>query len=483
MNLPLYVFDLANNHGGSVSHGLKIIKQVGAVCRNFNFNFGFKFQYRHLPTFIHPHYKTDFTYKYVKRFTETTLPRDAFKLLLQEVKNQGLIPICTPFDETSVDDVIEDDFDLIKIASCSFTDWPLLEKIVSTNKPVIASTAGASLEEIDRVVNFFTHRNKEFAIMHCVAAYPTDNEDVQLNQIDILKRRYPNIPIGLSSHESPVSTGSVALAIAKGAEIFERHVGALIDNKLGSLNDYSLDYKELESWLICAEMAYEMCGYADQRIAYTNINELKSLKGLRRGAWASRDIPKGTRVTEQDVFFAIPLQDTQITANDFSKYTEFRTMADIKKDQPLVESNISKVDYQPKIYEIRQRVLRLIKRSGVPIPSHLDLEISHHYGIDRFNEYGCVIINFINRAYCKKLIIVVAGQKHPEQYHKVKEETFHIVYGSVELELDGVTRNYTSGDIVTVEPGTKHSFSSFDGAVIEEISSTHDKADSFYTDP
>ena len=113
----------------------------------------------------------------------------------------------------------------------------------------------------------------------------------------------------------------------------------------------------------------------------------------------------------------------------------------------------------------------------------MDLEISHHYGIDRFNEYGCVIINFINRAYCKKLIIVVAGQKHPEQYHKVKEETFHIVYGSVELELDGVTRNYTSGDIVTVEPGTKHSFSSFDGAVIEEISSTHDKADSFYTDP
>ena len=60
---------------------------------------------------------------------------------------------------------------IIKDASCSFTDWPLLERIAATGRPIIASTAGASLEDIDRVVSFLMHRDKRFAILHCVGEY------------------------------------------------------------------------------------------------------------------------------------------------------------------------------------------------------------------------------------------------------------------------------------------------------------------------
>ena len=70
----------------------------------------------------------------------------------------GFLSICTPFDETSVDLIMEHNYDIIKIASCSFNDWPLLEKIAQQNKPVIASDAGSSLEEIDQVLSFLTHR-------------------------------------------------------------------------------------------------------------------------------------------------------------------------------------------------------------------------------------------------------------------------------------------------------------------------------------
>jgi len=89
----------------------------------------------------------------------------------------------------------------------------------------------------------------------------------------------------------------------------------------------------------------------------------------------------------------------------------------------------------------------------------------------------------VNREYCKKLIILLPGQKHPEQYHNQKEETFHVLYGDVLINLDGVEKECHRGNVVVVERGMRHSFGSKTGAVIEEISSTHHIDDSYYTDP
>ena len=93
------------------------------------------------------------------------------------------------------------------------------------------------------------------------------------------------------------------------------------------------------------------------------------------------------------------------------------------------------------------------------------------------------MITVVNREYCKKLLLILPGQKHPEQYHKQKEETFHILYGDIVLTLDGIETIHHKGDVVIVETGVRHSFTSKHGAVIEEISSTHYKSDSFYTNP
>ena len=92
------------------------------------------------------------------------------------------------------------------------------------------------------------------------------------------------------------------------------------------------------------------------------------------------------------------------------------------------------------------------------------------------------MLTVVNRDYCKKLLVSLPGQKHPEQYHKQKEETFHVLYGTVEIELNGKIQTCHPGDVVTIEPETRHAFVSYDGAVIEEISSTHFVNDSFYTD-
>ena len=123
-----------------------------------------------------------------------------------------------------------------------------------------------------------------------------------------------------------------------------------------------------------------------------------------------------------------------------------------------------------------------LDEAKVTYPSSADLEISHHYGIDRFYETGISMITVINREYCKKLIIVLPGQRHPEQHHRQKEETFMILHGKVDLFIDGVKSALSEGDTFTIFPPSKHSFSSENGCVIEEVSSTHFPDDSFYTD-
>jgi N-acetylneuraminate synthase len=117
------------------------------------------------------------------------------------------------------------------------------------------------------------------------------------------------------------------------------------------------------------------------------------------------------------------------------------------------------------------------------VPGKAALEISHHYGLDDFYKHGITMITVVNREYCKKLIVVLPGQTHPEQFHEKKEETFVVLYGKIDLTLDGETISCGIGDVITVKPGMRHAFKSEKGAVIEEISSTHYMDDSFYSDP
>jgi sialic acid synthase SpsE/quercetin dioxygenase-like cupin family protein len=476
----LFVLELANNHMGDVDHGIRIISECAAVAKDFDFNFAFKLQYRELDTFIHPNFRARMDVKYIKRFSETQLTHDQTRRLVEAIKKKGFTAICTPFDEPSVDTIIEDGFDILKIASCSFTDWPLLEKIGVTNLPLIGSTAGIQLHNIDAVVAFMQHRGKDFALMHCVAEYPTPHRLLQLNQIDFLRERYPNVRIGYSTHEDPRETVPVAIAIGKGASIFEKHVG--IPTEKYPLNKYSATPAQMRAWLGSARQAYEICGMSGERVEPTKL-ELESLISLRRGVFANHDIAAGERVKSADVFFAIPTQDGHVTANDWSKYSYYYATVPIKKGDALLASNTRSENVRDRVYEVVQKVKAQLDHARIVVPGEAELEISHHYGLDKFDEFGITMITVVNREYCKKLIVVLPGQRHPEQHHNKKEETFHVLHGELRLVLDGKERLCRPGAVVTIERGTRHAFESSTGAIFEEISSTHYVEDSFYTDP
>jgi len=474
----LFILDLANNHQGSVEHGASIIQELGDVVARANVRAAIKFQFRQLDTFIHPSHQVGSTAAHIPRFLETRLSIDDYQKLVELAKEHDMVTMCTPFDEESLEHIARLQFDVIKIASCSLTDYPLLNEVAQAKKPVVMSTGGATTKQIDKVAQLMTDFNVEFALEHCVSIYPTPPDRLQLNQIGILKERYPEIPIGWSTHEDPDDTITVQLACAKGAVLFERHVG--LNTETISLNRYSSTPDQIDKWIQAYQSAKERLGSSKRGPA--TIEETAALKTLSRGVFAKRDISADEVIAREDVFFAMPTQDEGLTVSEWR--SGLKAPCAIKQlDQipntikSLESSNCEIVD------EIMLQVRGMLNEARIELNRSDKIEISHHYGLNRFREFGAVIIDVINREYCKKLLIQLPRQKHPYHRHERKEETFQVLFGELEVEKNGQPIKLCAGDTFLVEPGAWHKFSTLGGVIFEEISTTHYNDDSFYEDP
>ncbi len=473
----LFVFDLANNHQGDFEHAKKIIKSLGDISRQKKIRGAIKFQFRQLDTFIHPNFKNNKKNSQVNRFLSTRLEITDFEKLFEIVKQNNMITICTPFDEESVDQITRIGFDIIKIASCSAKDWPLLEKVSEANLPIIFSTGGLLISEIDDLVSFFDHKGCDYAIMHCVSIYPTPSEKCNLNQIDILKNRYRNKVIGWSTHEDPDDQTPITIAVSKGASMFERHVG--INTSQIQLNKYSSNPHQIKVWIDSFLKAKKICG-SDLRII--DVEENEALNQLRRGVFINKKIKKDTYLKDSDVFFAIPFEDNQITSGEWVNGIKIKKS--LEKNKPLLNENIVKPEI--KTYLVLKnaihKVKALLNEARVYLNSEFEVEYSHHYGVSKFEQYGAVIINCINRDYCKKILVQTPGQKHPAHYHPLKEECFQLLHGDLSISIDGKIKNLTPGETCLVMPGVWHSFWTKNGCVFEEVSTTHFNSDSVYKD-
>ena len=470
----LFIFEMANNHQGSVEHGLNIIRAMGEVARKHKIRGAVKFQYRDLNTFIHPAYRARSDVKHIPRFLSTRLSEMEFRALVQATRDEGLVTICTPFDERSVQTILEHEIQIIKVASASAADWALLEEIARAGKPVICSTGGQTLDAIDNIVSFFTHRHVDFALLHCVGVYPVANRDVQMSFLERMKRRYSYVPIGYSGHEAPDNLQVVKIAVAMGAKILERHVGIATDTI--KLNAYSMNPAQVDAWVQSALTAREIMGTSgDKEIS---AEETESLLSLQRGVFALREITPGESLRRSDVYFAMPCAEGQTTSGEFQE--GMVASEAYAQDAPLYERR--KPTTVNMVRGIIHDVKGMLYEAHIATGKEFTLELSHHAGIEQFRETGAVIINVINREYCKKLVVVLPKQFHPNHRHRVKEETFQLLWGDLQVNMEGRMIEMQPGDQLLVERGLWHSFTSRGGAIVEEVSTTHHKGDSEYQD-
>lgn len=328
----LFVLEIANNHLGSVERGLKIISAYGQVVRFNNVRAAIKIQLRDVDNFIHRDFRGRSDIRYIKKVLDTQLSFADYSTLVKAIRQANCISMATPFDESSVDMCCKLGVQLIKIASSDLNDWMLIEKIALAKKPVVVSTGGSSLKDIDDLVQFFDNRHIPLAINHCVALYPTEDNELEMNQIDFLRDRYPDHVIGFSTHESHDWKSSMLIAYAKGARTFERHVD--IDSDGIKVSAYCSQPDQVDQWFKAFHQAKSMCGAPGTQRRLLPRKEVEYLDALVRGVYAKRDLPEGHALGDEDVYLAIPLQKGQISCRELMRGEVL--LKPILKDQPIL---------------------------------------------------------------------------------------------------------------------------------------------------
>ena len=187
------------------------------------------------------------------------------------------------------------------------------------------------MKDTDDLVTFFANRNIPLALNHCVSIYPTENHDLQLNQVDYLSERYPDNTIGLSTHEYQDWETSLAIAYAKGARTFERHIDIDADGE--SVSPYCSQPAQIDTWFKAFKRAKTMCGQPGTTKRICPPEEIKSLDALVRGVYARYDLKAGRALTDDDVYLAIPLQKGQMSCREIARGQML--LSDIAKDAPV----------------------------------------------------------------------------------------------------------------------------------------------------
>jgi sialic acid synthase SpsE len=328
----LFVLEMANNHWGRLDRGKRIVDDFAHVVKYNGIRASIKLQLRDVNTFIHRDHRDRSDVRYIKKTMDTQMSREDFETLVEYIRKSGCIPTATPFDEASVEFAEELELPILKIASSDLNDWVLIEKIAMTRKPVIASTGGSSLKDIDDLVTFFENRRIPLAINHCVSVYPSEDNQLEMNQIDFLRNRYPGLTIGFSTHEYHDWSSSILIAYAKGARTFERHID--IDADGIPVSPYCTLPEQCDVWFKAFKKAKEMCGSpgTDKRIP--SKGEIEYLDALVRGVYAKRDLPAGHRLTEEDVYLAVPLLKGQLSCRELISGEALST--DLKADNPIM---------------------------------------------------------------------------------------------------------------------------------------------------
>ena len=466
----LFILEMANNHGGSVEHGKRIMEAYAPIVARAGVRAAIKFQLRDLDTFIHPAFKNSAEYKHIPRFLSTRLSDEQFKELIDKARELDFYVMATPFDEASVDTIERLGVDVIKVASSSSADWPLLEKISQAGKPVVASTGGLATAEVDNLVSFFEHRGVDFAIMHCVSRYPTPLHEANLRRIRMFTLRYPSITIGYSTHEDPGTTDGIKVSYSLGARIFEKHIG--LPQEGVSLNAYSASPEQFERWLNAYHDVVTMIG--DESSSYgekDNEVEKEELRLQMRGLYAKRPIAKGQVITRDDVFFAMPLQVGQVRSGRWR--VGLVADNDYASNDPISEGILpTAISKKYIIYRVVHEVKGILRSANIPVTTESSVTLQHPFGIETYFSAGFAYLDVCMVGDCmKRLLVFLSGQMYPKHYHTKQERILQVLSGEIIVDLDGREKTLYSGDTILIPGGVWHAFKTLQkNAVVEELS-------------
>ena len=144
-----------------------------------------------------------------------------YRYLKEYCDARNMIMFASPWDANALDTLMMLDMPLIKVASATVTNLPLIDKIGEYGRPVIMSTGMSTLQQVEAAVSRL-RRVPELGLLVCTSKYPAPVDQLHLSRIYEFKDQFPHAVIGYSGHE--VGLWTTLCAVAMGAQIIERHI-------------------------------------------------------------------------------------------------------------------------------------------------------------------------------------------------------------------------------------------------------------------
>lgn len=293
---PFVIAEMSGNHNGSIEQAKKIISAAAEAGAH-----AVKFQTYTADTMTLNLQKPGFVIDDSKSlwngrslydlYDEAHTPWEWHEELFSHAKALGLIPFSTPFDETAVDFLETLDCAVYKIASFENTDVNLIEKVISTGKPIIISTGMMSISELEELKSLLQSNNfSDVVLLKCTSNYPADPVDVNLNTIPHM-RDLMGVNIGLSDHT--LGNGVAVASISYGVRVIEKHF--TLDRSQGGVDSaFSLEPHELKNLVEETKRAF----YAQGSVKYSGSSNEQASKQFRRSLYFVKSASAGQAITD-----------------------------------------------------------------------------------------------------------------------------------------------------------------------------------------
>ena len=295
---PFIIGEMSGNHNQSIDRALKIVETAAEIGLH-----AVKLQTYTADTITLNINKNEFFIKdgnslwegrsLYELYDEAHTPWDWHEPIMKKANELGILCFSSPFDETAVDFLEELNVPAYKVASPEIIHIPLVEKIISTGKPIIVSTGMASFEEITDVVDMIKKSKNNFALLKCPSSYPASPQFSNISTIPDIREKF-QCEVGLSDHTLGMAA-SIA-AVAHGATIIEKHF--TLNRADGGVDSaFSLEPKEMKNLVIETERARSSIG----NISYGPTESEKGNIKFRRSIYISSDITKGDHLDSNNI--------------------------------------------------------------------------------------------------------------------------------------------------------------------------------------
>jgi len=316
-HFPVFIIAEAGiNHNGNLEIAKKMItkaKECGADAIKFQ-----TFKAEDL---------TSIKSKFFKIFKNLELSYSDFIELYYYAKKQNIIIFSSPFSFEAIDLLMKIKTPAFKIASGDLTNIPLIKYTASKKKPMIVSTGMSNIEEIKNALRTIQSQgNNKIIILHSVSAYPAPINEVNLQTIQLLKRKF-HYPIGYSDNGSELLVPLIA--VSNGAKVIEKHF--TLDRKLkGPDHKLSADPQQFRILVNNIRSVEMMLGNG---IKNCQPSEIENRVNARRSITANVTIPKGSKITQKMIGIKRPA--TGIEPKYFNEVLGKTATRTIKSEESL----------------------------------------------------------------------------------------------------------------------------------------------------